>query len=75
MGSPLYTVNMFYYHWLIKKLLWAYSKDRGEKKVESQEKETDARTPEPYPVGHRLMATQIHRNGLIQDVRVSQKYA
>ena len=20
--SPLYTMNMFYYHWLIKKLLW-----------------------------------------------------
>ena len=21
--GPLYAVNMFYYHWLIKKLLWA----------------------------------------------------
>ena len=20
--SPLYAINMFYYHWLIKKLLW-----------------------------------------------------
>ena len=23
-GFPLYAMMMFYYHWLIKKLLWAY---------------------------------------------------
>ena len=41
--STLYAMNMFYYHWLIEKLLWpmAYSKagnpsrDRGGKKAES----------------------------------------
>ena len=41
--SPVYAVNMFYYHWSKKKLLWAYgsseyikagnpSRDRGGKK-------------------------------------------
>ena len=43
---PLYAVNVFYYHWLTKNLLWTYggtkyrkvevsSRDRGDEKVES----------------------------------------
>ena len=58
--SPLYAVNMFYYHWLIKKLFgpmtgqnrarWEFQAEIEEKRRQNQEdamellKETDART-------------------------------
>ena len=37
-GPPLYAVNMFYCHWLIKKLLWAYRQGRLEQGRNSKQR-------------------------------------
>ena len=68
--SPLYAVNMFYYHCLINKLFWAYgraeksktaisSRDGREKKVKSGRFQILTKKPHPHA------EAQINRNGLI----------
>ena len=60
---PLYTVNMFYYHWLKKNLFWTYgsaeqikagipNRDRGEKKAESERRHVAAKRDRTLPVNH-----------------------
>ena len=78
--SHLYAVNMFYYHWIIKKLFGAYgcagkskagipNRDRGEKKAESKRHHVAAegdRCPETLPVNHEPHGKiQNNINGLI----------
>ena len=67
--SPLYSVNMFYYHWLIKKLLWAVKSDIYRESRQNQgddmhlPKETDAITlsGKPQPCGNTQNNINRHR--------------